>query len=107
MTTITVNIADAKRWLEALEMSSPSQCGQSDRLYEQERQEHRAARLSLRQVLLEANGGKTGWPPGMLQDDSTQLSKWLAGRPDARREAREAALDKMAENARELGLGYE
>lgn len=34
---------------------------------------------------------KTGWPPGMLQDDSRQLSGWLASRPDARRLAREGA----------------
>ena len=39
----------------------------------------------------ENNGGKTGWPPGLLQDDSKQLSKWLAGKPDAFRLAREAA----------------
>lgn len=55
---------------------------------------------------VETNGGQTGWPPGLLQDDSKQLSKWFSGRPDARREAREAALEKMAENARELGLDY-
>ncbi len=28
--------------------------------------------------------GKTGWPPGMLQDDSSGLSRWLASKPDAR-----------------------
>jgi hypothetical protein len=28
---------------------------------------------------------RTGWPPGLLQDDSRQLSKWLANRPGARR----------------------
>lgn len=32
---------------------------------------------------LEKNGGKTGWPPGLLQDDSQKLSKWFASRPDA------------------------
>lgn len=32
---------------------------------------------------LEHNGGKTGWPPGLLQDDSRKLSKWFASRPDA------------------------
>ena len=55
---------------------------------------------------MEKNGGKTGWPPGLLQDDSKQLSKWLASKPDARQKVREA-LDKKAENARELGLDYE
>jgi hypothetical protein len=29
-------------------------------------------------------GGKTGWPPGLLQDDNANLSKWFASRPDAR-----------------------
>lgn len=27
---------------------------------------------------------KTGWPPGMLQDDDRRLSQWLASRIDAR-----------------------
>jgi hypothetical protein len=27
---------------------------------------------------------KTGWPPGMLQDDSRGLSEWLSTRPGAR-----------------------
>lgn len=39
----------------------------------------------------DGNGGKTGHPPGLLQDDDRGLSKWLAGKPDARRRAREAA----------------
>jgi hypothetical protein len=34
---------------------------------------------------------KTGWPPGMLQDDQRKLSLWLANRIDSRRHAREAA----------------
>lgn len=29
---------------------------------------------------------RTGWPPGLLQDDSSELSKWLAGRICARRQ---------------------
>ncbi|MFD0669682.1 hypothetical protein ACT80S_18335 [Ramlibacter sp. MAHUQ-53] len=36
------------------------------------------------------NGGKTGWPPGLLQDDDRKLSKWLASKPDARKCVREA-----------------
>ena len=36
-------------------------------------------------------GGKTGWPAGMLQDDSRELSKALASKPDAKQHAREAA----------------
>lgn len=27
---------------------------------------------------------KTGWPPGMLQDDDRDLSRWFASRIDAR-----------------------
>lgn len=30
------------------------------------------------------NGGKTGAPPGLLQDDSRKLHKWFASRLDAR-----------------------
>jgi hypothetical protein len=37
------------------------------------------------------NGGKTGYPPGMLQDDSRALSRAFASTPDAKLHAREAA----------------
>jgi hypothetical protein len=37
------------------------------------------------------NNEPTGWPPGMLQDDSRELSQALASKPDARMHAREAA----------------
>ena len=40
------------------------------------------------------NGGKTGWPPGLLQDDCRGLSKWLASRPDARQRLREALAEQ-------------
>ena len=30
-------------------------------------------------------GPMTGYPPGLLQDDDPQLSKWFASRLDARR----------------------
>ena len=33
---------------------------------------------------------KTGWPPGLLQDDSRGLSRWFASRIDARLRLREA-----------------
>lgn len=35
----------------------------------------------------------TGWPPGLLQDDSRGLSRWFANKPDARRRVREACAD--------------
>lgn len=31
---------------------------------------------------------KTGWPPGLLQDDDSQLARWFSTRPDARRVVR-------------------
>lgn len=34
---------------------------------------------------------RTGWPPGLLQDDSRQLFGWFANRANARAEARMAA----------------
>lgn len=37
----------------------------------------------------EVNGGRTGFPPGLLQDDSRSLSRWFASRLDARRVVRE------------------
>lgn len=42
------------------------------------------------------NGGKTGAAPGMLQDDSRKLSRWLANQPHARQHVREvcAAISK-------------
>jgi len=36
------------------------------------------------------NGGKTGSPPGMLQDDSRGLSRYLANSPHARQHVLEA-----------------
>ena len=42
---------------------------------------------------------KSGWPPGMLQDDSKKLSKWLASKPDARRRVREVAAEIERERA--------
>ena len=42
------------------------------------------------------NGGKTGAAPGMLQDDSRKLSRWLANQPHARQHVRDvcAAISK-------------
>lgn len=36
---------------------------------------------------------RTGWPPGLLQDDSRELSRWFASRPDARRVVRAVAAE--------------
>ncbi len=45
---------------------------------------------------------KTGWPPGMLQDDCRELSKWLSTRVDSRHVAREAAKEIEMSKAIEL-----
>jgi hypothetical protein len=37
----------------------------------------------------------TGWPPGLLQDDSKGLSHWLANRPGARRIVRDNLQGKL------------
>ena len=41
---------------------------------------------------------RTGWPPGMMQDDSRELSRWLASRPGARRLAAVAAAALIGQN---------
>jgi ribosomal protein L37AE/L43A len=51
---------------------------------------------------------RTGWPDGLMQDDSRELSLWLASRVDARRLAREAAHEIAAcpqcHGARRVGI---
>ena len=37
---------------------------------------------------------KTGWPPGLLQDDSSELSRWFASRLDARETLRKFIRDE-------------
>lgn len=49
--------------------------------------------LPVELIGVEPAASRTGWPPGLLQDDSRGLSKWLASKPDARLRAREAAAD--------------
>lgn len=44
-------------------------------------------------------GGKTGWPPGMLQDDCGELNKWLASRLDARQVVRNNIIGERAVQA--------
>lgn len=45
----------------------------------------------LRPLIEAVQGGRTGWPPGMLQDDDRKLHRWFASQPGARRQARDAA----------------
>jgi len=56
------------------------------------------------QTTTENNGGKTGWPPGLLQDDNSRLSKWFAGRPDARYQLRKHMKEDIIRMAREADL---
>lgn len=44
----------------------------------------------MKPAMNQANGGKTGSAPGMLQDDCRELSKWLSAKPNAKHEARDA-----------------
>jgi len=44
----------------------------------------------------------TGHPPGMLQDDSRELTAWLAGRPDAMMHARDAAAKIRADHMEDV-----
>lgn len=41
---------------------------------------------------------RTGWPPGLLQDDGRWLSKWFASKPDARRLVRERCTEIESEH---------
>lgn len=36
---------------------------------------------------------RTGWPPGLLQDDCYKLAHWFSTRPDARRIVRQVAAE--------------
>lgn len=53
-----------------------------------------SGQVSAAQVVAHAEAGEvtTGWPPGMLQDDSRQLSKALSRDPNARALVRDAAI---------------
>jgi hypothetical protein len=48
---------------------------------------------------------RTGWGPGMLQDDSRELSRALANAPHARLHAKEAALQVMSDESQPQSLG--
>jgi hypothetical protein len=47
---------------------------------------------------------KTGWPPGLLQDDDRGLSRWLSSRPDARYQLRMNMKLEQLFTAEELAL---
>lgn len=48
-------------------------------------------------------GGKTGYPAGLLQDDDAQLSKWFASKPDARYIVRKNIQERTNENLQSVG----
>lgn len=43
---------------------------------------------------------KTGWPPGLLQDDHPLLSKWFASRLDARHIVRQVCREIAQQKGR-------
>ena len=58
-------------------------------------------------------GPMTGYPPGLLQDDDPQLSKWFASRPDARaivrsvcNEIKESQMNDHTPECRKCGDQY-
>jgi hypothetical protein len=55
-----------------------------------------------------SNGGKTGSPPGLLQDDCRKLHRWFAGRVSARHDVRRAMEMIRAElaNTAQTGPGH-
>jgi hypothetical protein len=68
-------------------------------------QDLRATFLRLEQERQRAsfeNGGKTGWPPGLLQDDCKGLSRWLASKPDARAHVRDVSATLERENVTQM-----
>ena len=48
-------------------------------------------------------GGKTGYPVGLLQDDDSGLSKWFASRPDARYIVRKNIQERTNEKIQSMG----
>lgn len=48
------------------------------------------------------DGGKTGWPAGLLQDDCRSLAKWFASRMDARYVVRQQQKDKDCMHTEDL-----
>lgn len=87
MTKITIDISKVKKAMEAM-LYFPGDI--SDEMLKS----IIALRTALAQPQEPDNGGKTGWPPGLLQDDCRGLSKWLASRPDARQRLREALAEQ-------------
>ena len=88
---ITLPRATVQQALEALENCTSEhghRCSRCDSEVDEGGRVIAALKAALEQP---DQGGKTGWPPGLLQDDCRGLSKWLASQPDARRRVREAA----------------
>jgi len=51
-------------------------------------------------------GGKTGYPVGLLQDDDSGLSKWFASKPDARYIVRKNIQERTNDRKRTNRLPY-
>lgn len=72
-------------------MDHDASLNQAEIAYERDR----AAYLASAGTLRNPPGERTGWPPGLLQDDCSAMSHWFASRPDAR-----AVVDRLAAMAR-------
>ena len=92
MTTITIQKDLLEQAIEALYWSTPVTPDQFNAA------QHEAAITNLRAALAaqpsktRLDGGKTGYPPGMLQDDDSRLSKWLSQRGNARQLASQVTI---------------
>ncbi len=50
---------------------------------------------------------RTGWPPGLLQDDDRKLSKWFATRPGSRYQLRKNTMNQeIIRMAKSCGINF-
>ena len=52
------------------------------------------------------DGGKTGWPAGLLQDDCKNLSAWFSNRLGARQQLKEQMMAERNYDVRTVGVDY-
>lgn len=50
---------------------------------------------------------KTGWPPGLLQDDDRNLSRWFASRPGARYQVRKNIMEQQQPEAQQEPVAWQ
>lgn len=94
-----------KQALEALELSAPVQCGQSDALYEQELMRHRAAKSALRQAIQEAALQAITDFDQQAEQDARRYNREDLDRAHEVGIARGMALAEQAEQAQPVACG--